>query len=63
LNDYHKQLDEWASDPDPALREKAQRAQQRLSAFASSVSDNKRIKKMLRSHDAQTEWSEIRTHE
>jgi AAA family ATP:ADP antiporter len=35
LKNFQKEVDEWASDPDPLLREKAQRAQQRLAAYAS----------------------------
>ena len=34
LKQFQGDVDEWASDPDPLLREKAQRAQQRLAAYA-----------------------------
>jgi hypothetical protein len=34
LKQYQKELDLWVKDPDPLLREKAQRAQQRLAAYA-----------------------------
>jgi hypothetical protein len=37
LKHFEKELEEWANDPDPLLRERAQRAQQRLAFFASSV--------------------------
>jgi hypothetical protein len=35
LKHYQKEIDQWASDPDPLLREKAQRAQQRLATCVS----------------------------
>jgi AAA family ATP:ADP antiporter len=35
MKQYQTEIDRWASDPDPLLREKAQRAQQRLAAFGS----------------------------
>jgi ATP:ADP antiporter, AAA family len=34
LKQFQKEVDEWATDPDPLLREKAQKAQQRLAAYA-----------------------------
>jgi AAA family ATP:ADP antiporter len=35
LKQFQPEVDQWASDPDPVLREKAQRAQRRLAAYAS----------------------------
>jgi hypothetical protein len=35
MKQYKTEIDRWANDPDPVLREKAQRAQQRLAAFGS----------------------------
>jgi hypothetical protein len=35
LKEFKEEVDQWATDPDPVLREKAQRAQQRLAAYAS----------------------------
>ena len=35
LKDFQKEVEEWADDQDPLLREKAQRACERLAAFAS----------------------------
>jgi hypothetical protein len=35
LRQFEIEIDEWARDLDPVLREKAQRARQRLAAFAS----------------------------
>jgi len=32
LKQFQADVDQWSSDPDPILREKAQRAQQRLAA-------------------------------
>jgi ATP:ADP antiporter, AAA family len=37
LVDYQKELEEWASDPDPLLQDKARRAQQRLAVCAFSA--------------------------
>jgi hypothetical protein len=33
LKQFQREIDQWAIDPDPVLREKAQRAQQRLAAY------------------------------
>jgi hypothetical protein len=35
LKHFQKEVDEWANDNEPVLREKAQRAQQRLAAVTS----------------------------
>src|SRR3972149_5311779 len=35
LKQFEQDVDQWASDPDPLLREKAQRAKQRLAVYVS----------------------------
>jgi hypothetical protein len=40
LTHYQKELDEWVSDPDPLLQDKARRAQQRLAVCVSSARQN-----------------------